>query len=176
MCSVGACARAATSRKEIHEQVLLLSISGRDIGIVMAERKPVVSAQLFRRSGGSCLFWDCRSGALKQLVSRGSMRATSLFECSGTVGVHRDEAVTCTSDNCPRDLSMAMWFSLHSTFVRCSTALDTDDCPNCGFETPVEVEQVERNLTSIATGRSRSRSHLLASALRHQDSSRGARF
>jgi hypothetical protein len=104
------------------------------------------------------------------------MRTTSLFECSGIVGVHRDEAVTCTSDTCPRDLPMAMWFSLHSSFVRCSTALDTDDCPNCGFETPVDVGQVERNLTSIATGRSRNRGRLFESALRHQASSREARL
>ena len=92
------------------------------------------------------------------------MRSTSLLECSGTVGVHRDEAVTCTDDTCPRDLPMAMWFSLHSSFVRCSTALDTEDSPNCGFETPVDVRQVERDLTTIATGRSRSLGHLLESA------------
>ena len=100
------------------------------------------------------------------------MRALPLSERSGTVGVHRDEAVTCTSDTCPRNLPMPMWFSLHSSFVRCSTALDTDDCPNCGFETPVDVRQVERNLTTIATGRSRGRGRLLESALRHQASSR----
>jgi hypothetical protein len=101
------------------------------------------------------------------------MRTLPLPECSGTVGVHRDEAVTCTDDTCPRDLPKALWFSLHSSFVRCGTALDTGDCPNCGFETPVDVRQVERNLTTIATGRSGRRGRLLESARsRHPSSSR----
>ena len=101
----------------------------------------------------------------------GTMRSTSLLECSGTVGVHRDEAVTCTDDTCPRDLPMAMWFSLHSSFVRCSAALDTDDCPNCGFEAPTDVRQVERNLTTIPISRRGSRGRLLESARRRHPSS-----
>jgi hypothetical protein len=89
-------------------------------------------------------------------------------QCSGIVKVHRDEAVTCTSDACPRDLPMSMWFSIHSSFVRCSSALDIDNCPYCGFETPVTVGQGERNPISIATGRRRDRG--LQSALRRGSS------
>ena len=101
------------------------------------------------------------------------MRTTSLLECPGAVVVHRDQSVSCTDDTCPRDLPKALWFSLHSSFVRCSTTLDADDSPNCEFETPVDVRQAERNLTTIATGRSRSRGRLLESArTRHPSSSR----
>jgi hypothetical protein len=62
-----------------------------------------------------------------------------LPECSGTVVVHRYDAVTCTSDSCPRDLAIETWFSLHTSFVTCSTALDTDECPYCGFVAPATV-------------------------------------
>ena len=130
----------------------------------------VLDVAEFRTSGplGNSRPPCCEMGS----TTGGTMQSTSSLECSGTVGVHRDEAVTCTDDTCPTELPMAMWFSLHSTFVRCSTALHTDDCPNCGFETPVDVRQVERNLTTIATGRSRSRGRLLESARsRHPSSS-----
>ena len=53
--------------------------------------------------------------------------------CSGAVVVHCDGAVTCTTDTCPRDLPRWMWFSLHSSFVRCVDALGADGCPEYGF-------------------------------------------
>ena len=65
------------------------------------------------------------------------MRTTSLLECFGTVVVHRDQAVSCTDDSCPTDLPRGTWFSLHSSFVRCSTALGGDGCVYCEFDAPV---------------------------------------
>ena len=67
------------------------------------------------------------------------MRTTSLLECPGAVVVHRDQSVSCTADTCPRDLPKVMWFNLHSSFVRCSTALGGDGCLYCEFDVPATV-------------------------------------
>jgi len=64
--------------------------------------------------------------------------------CSGTVVVHRDGAVTCTTDTCRTDLGRGPWFSTHSSFVRCTETLDRSRrCPDCGFETPA-IAQMSR--------------------------------
>jgi hypothetical protein len=86
------------------------------------------------------------------------MREMPLPECVGTVVVHRDDAVTCTRDTCPRDLPLETWFSHHASFVTCSTALD---CPHCGSDAPVQSGHGDGTLTSIATGHSRSRGRRL---------------
>lgn len=73
-------------------------------------------------------------------VKRGrkQMRYPSLPRCSGMVVVHRDLAVTCTSDTCPRDLRTGVWFGMHSRFVRCPESLAVGRrCPDCGFESPM---------------------------------------
>jgi hypothetical protein len=70
----------------------------------------------------------------------GTMRTTSLLDCQGAVVVHRDQSVSCTDDTCPRDLPKALWFSLHSSFVRCSTALGGDGCLYCEFDAPVRSQ------------------------------------
>lgn len=64
------------------------------------------------------------------------MRTTSLLECFGTVVIHRDQSVSCTDDTCPHDLPRGTWFSLHSSFVRCSTALGGEGCASCEFDLP----------------------------------------
>jgi hypothetical protein len=68
------------------------------------------------------------------------MRTTSLLECPGAVVVHRDQSVSCTDDTCPRDLPKALWFSLHSSFGSCSTALGGDGCLYCEFGARVRAE------------------------------------
>jgi len=98
------------------------------------------------------------------------MGAMPLRECLGTVVVHRDDAVTCTRDTCPRNLPLEMWFSHHTSFVTCITALD---CPHCGFDAPVQSGHGDGTLTSIASGRSRSRGRHLDSARSRHPSSRG---
>ena len=55
------------------------------------------------------------------------MRTMSLPECLGTVVVHRYDAVTCTTDTCPRDMALDTWFSHHTSFITCRT----NDCPHC---------------------------------------------
>ena len=70
----------------------------------------------------------------------GTMRTTSLVECPGAVVVHRDQSVSCTDDTCPRDLPKALWFSLHSSFASCSTALGGDGCLYCEFDAPVRAQ------------------------------------
>jgi len=95
------------------------------------------------------------------------MRAMPLPECLGTVVVHRDDAVTCTRDTCPRDLPLETWFSHHTSFVTCKT----EDCPHCQIEAPVQLGHGDGTLTSIATGRSRSRGRLLEPAFRRHSSS-----
>jgi hypothetical protein len=67
------------------------------------------------------------------------MRTTSVLECAGAVVVHRDQSFSCTDDTCPRDLPKVMWFNLHSSFVRCSTALGGDGCLYCEFDFPITV-------------------------------------
>ena len=60
--------------------------------------------------------------------------------CRGTVIVHRDEAMTCTSRTCPRHLPPTQWFGIHSTFVPCSVAAGPRGCPDCQFESAVVVD------------------------------------
>src|ERR1700719_1008601 len=99
------------------------------------------------------------------------MRTTSLLECQGTVVVHRDQSVSCTDDTCPRDLPRGTWFSLHSSFVRCSTALGGTGCLDCDFDLPRTVGHGDENPTSSIAARRRGR--LLDSARsRHPSSCR----
>jgi hypothetical protein len=101
-----------------------------------------VSARLFWTVGSSHLgpLGTSRSRVVRVARLRGeTMRSTSLLECSGTVVVHRDQSVACTHDTCPRDLPRRTWFSLHSSFVRCSTALGGDGWRYCELDAPVTV-------------------------------------
>ncbi|MGA2521940.1 MAG: hypothetical protein ABSG81_14130 [Acidimicrobiales bacterium] len=66
--------------------------------------------------------------------------STPVPPCSGTVLVHEDDAVTCTSDECPRHLARTKWFSVHSTFVPCRTVAGPEGCPDCDFQSPVIVD------------------------------------
>jgi hypothetical protein len=88
------------------------------------------------------------------------MQALPLPECSGTVVVHRSDAVTCTRDSCPRDLSLESWFRHHASFVTCKT----DECPHCVFDAFVPLGHGDDNPISSA-GR------LLEPAFRRQGSS-----
>lgn len=64
-------------------------------------------------------------------------RTAPLPRCPGTVVVHRDDAVTCTSGTCQRDRPKGIWLSIHSKFVYCAEALGgAIPCPDCGFEAP----------------------------------------
>jgi len=81
------------------------------------------------------------------------MRTMPLPEWSGPVVVHRDDAVTCVSDTCPRDLALGTWWSLHSSFVTCRP----DDYPHCRFDAPVQLGHGDSNPTSSAARRSRGR-------------------
>ena len=54
--------------------------------------------------------------------------------CSGTVTVHRDSAMTCTSSTCPRHVSRDTWFGLHSTFLVCTMVHGSRGCPDCSFD------------------------------------------
>ncbi len=70
----------------------------------------------------------------RRLGGRGGMRTASLPRCSGTVVLHRGDAVTCSRGTCPKDLSKAVWLSLHWRFVRCVEVLGHGgDCLDCGF-------------------------------------------
>jgi hypothetical protein len=79
------------------------------------------------------------------------MRVMPLPECLGTVVVHRYDAVTCTRDTCPRDMTLETWFSHHTSFVTCRT----NGCPHCGFN--ARVRNGDGNPTSSAAGRRRGR-------------------
>jgi hypothetical protein len=103
------------------------------------------------------------------------MRAMPLLECTGTVVVHRDDSVTCTTDTCPRDLPVETRFSLHTSFVTCGNAFDTDDCPHCGFDASTQLGHGDGNSTSSAVIRSRSRARDFESARRRRPSSWGVR-
>ncbi|HTZ09070.1 MAG TPA: hypothetical protein VMB72_08350 [Acidimicrobiales bacterium] len=70
------------------------------------------------------------------LAAPGPSDATALLSgwCPGSVTVHLDLAVSCSSDTCQHDLPRAYWFSLHGTFARCSEARGAPGpCPECGF-------------------------------------------
>jgi len=82
------------------------------------------------------------------------MHAMPLPECLGTVVVHRNDVVTCTSDNCRRDQPLESWFGRHTSFVICST----DDCPHC---VQVQVAQGDGSPTSRTARRSFRRGRLL---------------
>jgi len=89
------------------------------------------------------------------------MRAMPLPECLGTVVVHRNDAVTCTRDTCPRDLPPESWFGYHASFVVCRV----DACPNCEFDAAVQMSSGDGTPTST-TARRHSRSRLLEPVLR----------
>lgn len=74
------------------------------------------------------------------------MQAMPLPECLGTVVVHRDDAVTCTRDSCPRGLSLESWFSHHTSFVTCKI----DECPHCSFNAFVPLGHGDDHPTSSA--------------------------
>ena len=57
--------------------------------------------------------------------------------CPGTVIVHRDQAMTCTSGRCASQLTPAEWFKIHSSFVPCTVAHRHGGCPDCAFTTKV---------------------------------------
>lgn len=99
------------------------------------------------------------------------MRTTALLACPGAVVVHRDQAVSCTDDTCPRDLPRGTWFSLHSSFVQCRTSFDIDDCPDCGFETRVNVEAGGMQPNFECDPASHRRGRFLESALHRRASS-----
>ena len=54
--------------------------------------------------------------------------------CSGTVTVHRDNAMTCTSPACPRHVAQDTWFALHSSFLVCAVVHGPHGCPDCAFD------------------------------------------
>ncbi len=62
-----------------------------------------------------------------------TMRWVLLPECPGTVVIHRDNAVSCTTNTCPRNLPRGTWFSLHASFTPCEAAGGAE-CPDCAFE------------------------------------------
>jgi len=66
--------------------------------------------------------------------------STPMPLCPGTVVVHRDEAMTCTSLTCPRHLSQAQWSGIHSTFVPCSAAAGPEGCPDCRFDSATVID------------------------------------
>ncbi|HTT86987.1 MAG TPA: hypothetical protein VMF60_06450 [Acidimicrobiales bacterium] len=65
------------------------------------------------------------------------MKLTPMPLCPGTVIVHRDDAMTCTSHRCPKQLTRGDWFKIHSSFVPCSVAHGGAECPDCEFGTVV---------------------------------------
>ncbi len=83
----------------------------------------------------------------------GTMRVLPLPECLGTVVIHRGDAVTCTRDTCRRDLSLESWFGQHASFITCNS----DVCPNCRFNDPVQVPRRDRDSASSAVRRRRGR-------------------
>jgi len=100
------------------------------------------------------------------------MQAMQLPErCLGTVVVHLYDAVTCTRDSCPRDMTLETWFSHHTSFMTCTT----NDCPHCGFNAPVQLANEDGNPTSSIAARRR-RGRLLESARRRHPSSWAARL
>ena len=86
--------------------------------------------------------------------------------CLGTVVVHRYDAVTCTKDACPTDLSLETWFSHHTSFVICRT----DACPSCRFDAALQLANGDGNPTSSIAARRRGR--LDSARSRHPSSSR----
>ena len=93
------------------------------------------------------------------------MYQSTLPPCSGTVVVHRDEAVTCTIDTCRRDLPRGTWFSLHDSFVYCPEWLGVGRmCPDCGFSAP-EAARLLPSSPRIAAQRGR-RGHRYTEATR----------
>src|SRR5579863_2329658 len=126
-----------TRSEAIRAPLLVLYIDCGGMGIRDGPQGPFVTARLFRSVGGPAT--SCRSGQPSPCNrSRGEeMEARSLLECEGTVVVHRDDSVSCTDDRCPHDLPRGTWFSLHSSFVRCSTALGGDGCLYCQFDAAV---------------------------------------
>jgi hypothetical protein len=91
------------------------------------------------------------------------MRDMRSPECLGTVVIHQYDAVTCTKDTCPRDMTLESWFSHHTSFVTCKT----DDCPYCRFNT---LAKIDGNPTSSMVAR-RLRERLLDSARSRHPSS-----
>jgi hypothetical protein len=73
------------------------------------------------------------------------MRDMPLPECLGTVVIHEYDAVTCTQDTCPRDMTLETWFGHHTSFVTCKT----NDCPYCRFGAAMQ-RYGESNATSGA--------------------------
>ena len=63
------------------------------------------------------------------------MMLTPMPLCPGTVIVHRDDAMTCTSRRCPQQLTREDWFKIHASFVPCSVAHrhSGGECPDCDF-------------------------------------------
>jgi hypothetical protein len=61
------------------------------------------------------------------------MKLTPMPLCPGTVIVHRDDAMTCTSRSCPKQLTRGDWFKIHASFVPCSVAHSAGGCPDCEF-------------------------------------------
>jgi hypothetical protein len=61
------------------------------------------------------------------------METNRLPRCPGTVVIHRDLAVSCTSESCRWDLPQHMWYELHANVVRCADAEGGSGCPLCGF-------------------------------------------
>ena len=76
----------------------------------------------------------------------GMMTDAALVTCPGTVTVHRDEAVTCSHDDCPRDMNRGRWFGMHARFVHCAEARDpVSRCPDCSFEAHVPATTSRRH-------------------------------
>ena len=160
-----------TASEEIRQPVLLLFISSR--GARAFRRCPgerPLNAQLPGTVGSVT---PHRSSGRPQVesdgVSRGgTMQVMPLPEwCLGTVVVHRYDAVTCTTDTCPTDLSLETWFSHHTSFVTCRT----DACPHCVIDPPVRLVHGDSNPISSSLLRRRSRGRLLESARRRHPSS-----
>ena len=90
-----------------------------------------------------------------------------LPECLGTVVVHQNDAVTCTRDTCPIDVSAETWFSHHSSFMTCNT----DNCPHCVFDALVKLGQEDNDSASSESIRRRRRGRVLEPAFRRRVSS-----
>jgi len=57
--------------------------------------------------------------------------------CSGTVTIHRDNAMTCTNPDCPRHVTRDTWFGLHSNFLSCAAVHGPRGCSDCEFDSVV---------------------------------------
>ena len=53
--------------------------------------------------------------------------------CPGTVVVHRDQAMTCTSERCPAPPTPADWFDVHASVVPCTVAHREGNCAVCAY-------------------------------------------